>query len=489
MLNSTADEDNMKKQSLLGSVVALACAAVWAEVPPALKRYVVEDSSTLVLMHVRVIDGTGASPMEDQRIDIENGKIARVQSAKSRNALPPNAKVLDLSGKTVIPGLVGMHEHLFYPASDGGGDRLSFFSEMIDSGPRLYLAGGVTTARTAGTMEPYTDLTLKKLIDANQTPGPKLDVTGPYIGDVTELAPQSPPTNTPEDAARLVDYWATQGATSFKAYVGITAEELKVAIEHAHARGLKLTGHLCSVGFTDAVSLGIDNLEHGISVDTEFYPDKKPDVCPSGASQHFAQNVDIDSEPVKNLIRLLVERKVAVTSTLAVLEVGVPNRPGLENLIGVKAALSPEGWETYMSGRTRIAQLNDPTAGIVLKKEMQFEREFVQAGGLLMAGADPTSYGGVLPGYADQRNLELLVEAGFTPVEAIRIATLNGATFLGNSSIGSIAAGKTADLVVLNGNPARDISDVRKVQIVFKDGLGYDPAKLIQSVKGLVGRR
>ena len=121
---------------------------------------------------------------------------------------------------------------------------------------------------------------------------------------------------------------------------------------------------------------------------------------------------------------------------------------------------------------------------------MQFERDFVKAGGLLLAGCDPTSFGGVLPGFGDQRGIELLVDAGFTPVEAIHIATQNGAIFWGESdSIGSIAAGKAADLVVLSGNPAQSIEDIEKVQLVFKDGMAFDPAKLIQSVQGMVGQR
>jgi imidazolonepropionase-like amidohydrolase len=119
---------------------------------------------------------------------------------------------------------------------------------------------------------------------------------------------------------------------------------------------------------------------------------------------------------------------------------------------------------------------------------MEFAREFVRNGGLLIAGCDPTGNGGALPGFGDQRNLELLVEAGFTPEEALRIYTLNGAEYLGRANhIGSIAVGKAADLVVVEGDPSAHIADVEKVRYVFKDGVGYDSAKLIESVHGLVG--
>jgi imidazolonepropionase-like amidohydrolase len=472
--------------ALLSPVIAAS-----ANTAEGLKPYVAEDSPTLVLMHVRVIDGTGGAALEDQRIDIEAGKIVRVQSAKLRNAFAPNAKILDLSGKTVIPGLVGMHEHLFYTGPERGKDGLPFYVEMIDSGPRLYLASGVTTARTAGSMEPYTDLGLKKIIDKGEKPGPKLHVTGPYIGDLFGIIPQLHTLAGPEDAGRTVDYWAAEGVTSFKAYMDIKPDELKAAVEHAHAKGLKITGHLCAVGFREAAALGIDNLEHGIVVDTEFFPGKKTGVCPAKeAAEDFAKNVDIESAPVQAMIRDLVSHHVAVTSTLAVFEVSVPNRPAMKRMLRAKEALSPQSWQTYLQVRGGIAEQNDPLSAISLKKEMQFERDFVKAGGLLMAGCDPTSFGGVLPGYADQRGIELLVEAGFTPLEAIHIATQNGAVYLGEGDqIGSIAAGKAADLVVIAGNPAQNIDDIENVQMVFKDGVGFDSAKLIQSVQGLVGQR
>jgi imidazolonepropionase-like amidohydrolase len=471
--------------------VAVSAAALCAEVPPGLKPYIKEDAAVLVLNHVRVIDGTGAPPAEDQRVDIEAGKIARIQSARLRNAYPPGAKILDLTGKTVIPGLVGMHEHLFYTTPDRVGDRLPSYGEMTDSAPRLYLAGGVTTARTAGSLEPYSDLSLKSLIDAGKKPGPKLRITGPYIGDAMGVVPQLHTLSGPEDAARTVDYWAAEGVTSFKAYISIKPEELQTAIAHAHARGLKMTGHLCSVGFREAAAMGIDNLEHGIVVDTEFYPGKKPGVCPAQeAADHLEKNVEIDSPPVQAMIRDLVAHHVAVTSTLAVFEISVPNRPPLRNMARVQRLLAPQAWSTYLRIRGLNSEENKTHSAVLLRKEMQFERAFVQAGGLLMAGCDPTSFGGVLPGLADQRNLELLVEAGFTAEQAIHIATQNGATFLGeDATIGTLSAGKAADLIVIAGNPSQTIDDVENVETVFKDGLGYDPEKLMQSVQGVVGIR
>jgi imidazolonepropionase-like amidohydrolase len=367
------------------------------------------------------------------------------------------------------------------------------YGEMADSAPRLYLAGGVTTARTTGSVEPYTDLALKAAIDADETPGPKLLITGPYLEGTPSLGPQLHSLTGPEDAGRTVDYWAEEGVTNYKAYMHITVDELKAAIDHAHARGLKITGHLCSVGFTKAAELGIDDLEHGLVVDTEFAPDKKEGVCPGQREPMtaMAKSLDVDGPQVQAMIHTLVDHHVAVTSTLAIFESIVPNRPPLQQEDAPRREMATEAWSDFATTRAEIAEDGDSSNWpALLKKEMQFERSFVKAGGLLLAGCDPTGYGGILPGYGDQRGMELLVEAGFTPVEAIHIATENGATYLGEQEhVGSVAEGRAADLVVIDGNPAVKIEDLEKVETVFKDGVGYDPAKLRASVAGMVGIR
>jgi len=246
------------------------------------------------------------------------------------------------------------------------------------------------------------------------------------------------------------------------------------------------------VGFKEAASLRIDNLEHGLAVDTEFYPEKKAGVCPG---QHPPQaalsKLDVEGPEIQSTIKELIAHRVAVTSTLAIFESFVPNRPPMSEAMRVRQSLLPQAWGDYVTVRASIAGSSEPSVWATLfKQELQFERDFVKQGGLLMAGCDPTGYGGVLPGFGDQRNLELLVEAGFTPEEAIHIATENGATWLGEDQrFGTIAAGKAADLVVVNGNPSKDIHDVEKVEIVFKDGVGYSPEKLIESVRGLMGIR
>ena len=352
--------------------------------------------------------------------------------------------------------------------------------------PRLYLAAGVTSLRTTGSLEPYADLSLKKLIDTHQIPGPKLHITGPYLEGAGSFAPQLYELKDADDATRTVNYWMDQGVTSFKAYMHITRAELGAAIRAAHARGIKVTGHLCSIGFTEAADLGMDDLEHGIVVDQEFNAAKKPDECPPAANDHPSiEKLEIASEPVQAVIQKLVQRHVAVTSTLVIFETFVSNRPPLQDR--VLQALSLPSRIDYLSARTKVAEGKGSGAEL-LKKEMQFERDFVKAGGLLLSGADPTGYGGVLAGFGDQRQTELLVEAGFTPLEAMHIVTQNGAEFLGEGDrIGTLTAGKRADLVVIKGDPSQTIEDIENVEIVFKDGIGYDSRKLIDSVQGAVG--
>jgi imidazolonepropionase-like amidohydrolase len=434
------------------------------------KTFVTVDAPVVALTHVRIIDGSGAAPFDNATILISGGKIQAIENSDSFVS-PPSARQFDFKGDTIIPGLVGMHDHMFY-LSPGS-------KEMPFSFPRLYLASGVTTIRTAGAIDPDVDLRLKRQIDSGWLVGPKMHVTGPYLNVLSG----------PEQARNLVDVWADRGATSVKAYTHTTYDQLAAMIEEAHRRGIKVAGHLCAVGFREAAGLGIDSLEHGLIVDTEFDRGRIPDTCPvDGTPRPGMVVLNVRSPEVQAMIRDLVEHHVAVTSTLPVFETMTPLRMPFQPRI--LRALAPESREDYLDARHDINQETGSLMPALLKMEMDFERSFVRAGGLLLAGEDPTGNGGDLAGFGDQREIELLVEAGFTPIEAIHIATENGAEFLGESRhIGTLAAGKQADIVVINGDPSERISDIERVEIVFKDGVGYDSAKLIASVDNSVGSR
>jgi imidazolonepropionase-like amidohydrolase len=442
-----------------------------------LRNYIKHADPVIALTNVRVIDGTGAAAKENQTLVIRGGNIAQLGDAGSVKP-PEGATVIDLAGKSVIPGLIMVHEHLYYPT--GG----SVYAQLGASFVRLYLAGGVTTMRTGGNVNGVMDIKMKQEIEAGRQAGPAIDATAPYLNGPNQFL-QMHGLKDPDDARRQVEYWTQMGATSFKAYMNITRAQLGAAIIEAHKRGTKVTGHLCSVTYAEAADLGIDNLEHGFLASTDFVADKQPDACPGqGRGQQAVTAVDTSGAPFQALMKKLVNKKVALTSTLTVFETFTPGRPKPPGLDVLVADLRQQYERTF----ERVSQNAQSNYAKLFPKAMAMEHAFAKAGGLLIAGTDPTGSGGVIPGYSNQRQVELLVEAGFTPLEAISISTLNGAKYLGRDGrIGTLAVGKQADLVVIAGDPSKSIADIRNVETVFKNGVGFDPAKLIESVKGRVG--
>lgn len=288
------------------------------------REYVSVSEPTVALVNVRVVDGTGAPPVENQTIVIDGGRIAAV-GPSSEVEPPEQARVLDLAGHTVIPGLIGLHNHTFYTTS-GRTVQLQF------SAPRLYLGSGVTTIRTTGGTSPYHEINMKRDVEAGRTPGPRMHLTGPYITGVGGSSIMAQ-VGTAEDARRVVAYWAEEGVTWYKAYTMISREALEAAIDEAHSRGLRFTGHLCSVSFREAVALGIDNLEHGFFTNSDYVAGKEPSQCPANMRSSLLE-VDLDGAEVRQTIADMVESNVALTSTLAVYELSYPNRPPLEQQIG-----------------------------------------------------------------------------------------------------------------------------------------------------------
>lgn len=438
------------------------------------RSFLAVDTPVVALTHVTVIDGTGAPARTDQTIVMRDGRIERA-GASSRVAIPPAAKVLELRGYTVIPGLVALHEHTYL----GG---ISHPAPMMHSA-LLYLAAGVTTAMTAGSMLPYNELNMKRLIDRGALPGPRLHIGGPYL-----TGPRNEPgvfriIESPEDARRVVNYWADEGADWFKILNGPSAV-VSAVVGAAHARGLKVSAHLCSVTFVEGAKLGIDVLQHGFITNSEYVPGKQPDVCPS-TNQKAQADVDPTSPAVREDIRRIVAGGTPVVSTLAVYESFSLSRSRIDTaeLAMLAPAVRREVEETHAG----LAQSSFTVPDRLLTRMMQWERVFVAAGGLLGAGCDPWGTG-FLPGYGDLRNYELLVEAGFTAPEVVKIMTLNGATVLSEQKrIGSIEAGKAADLVVMRGDLSVDTKAIRNITMVFRDGSGFDPAKLRNEVRGKLG--
>jgi imidazolonepropionase-like amidohydrolase len=448
------------------------------------RQFIVADEPVLALRGVRVIDGTGAQPRDDQTIVLENGRI-RAVGATSQVTIPAGARVLDLPGHTVIPGLVGVHDHMFYTTPQGTTIQMPF------SAPRLYLASGVTTVRTAGSFSTYAELNLKASIERGDVPGPRMHITAPYLispgpnAGLSAMGMQE--VETPEAARRTVAYWAAEGAEWIKGYTQLSRAVFKAAIDEAHARGMKATGHLCSISFTEAVELGIDNIEHGFRTNSDYDAGKQPDVCPANHFDQLAQ-LDLSDPRIAETFRVMIAHGVGMNTT-TVNEELAPGRPGPD--ARTLAAMAPWIGERELQRRAWLDAGKKegetyPHMGEIYPKSRQYELAFVRAGGLLAAGVDPAF--GTLPGFGDQRNLELLVEAGFTVPEAVQIITANGAKVLGVlDQRGTVEAGKLADLVVIPGDLMTDPTAIRRTVTVFKDGVGYDSAKLIAAVKGQVG--
>ena len=461
-------------ETIAGTSAGAQRAADW---PQPMRTLITHDAPVIALTHVKVIDGTGAAARSDQTVVIENGRITAVGPSSSVRA-PSGAQVVDLTGHTVIPGIVGLHDHLYYTAAGGRSAQLTF------SAPRLYLGSGVTTVRTTGSRAPYAEINLKAEVERNRVPGPRIHITAPYItggtGNTTMTLLQ-----TPEQARRFVAYWAQEGATWLKSYTDIRRSELKAAIDEAHKQGIKVTGHLCSVSFLEAVEMGIDGLEHGLYANSDYVPNKQPDVCPTSMIGAGAA-LKTDDPQVQRTFRAMIDKKVPMTSTLAVYELFVPKRPTKDQR--TLDAMSPEVREDYLRARAQIDSNTSPVGLERFRAAMAYEKAFVTAGGLMGAGVDPTGNGGALPGYGDQRNFELLREATFTPEQVVQIMSLNGAKILGvDKDLGSVERGKIADLVVIRGDLSSDPSVIRQMVTVFKDGIGYDSVKMLESVRGRVG--
>jgi imidazolonepropionase-like amidohydrolase len=469
---------NIIRRCLAGALMAVPALPLAAqqrpEVTSAVRPFVAVDAPVVALTHVRLVNGTGSSARDDQTVIVSGARIQAV-GPTATTPVPAGARVMDLTGHTVIPGLVSLHEHTYF-----GGLRQTV---PMNASAWLYLAFGVTTAMTAGSQLAEQEVELKRGIDAGEIPGPRLHIAGPYIVAGARRTGPFRGVDSPDEARRFVDEWAGKGATWFKVMSG-PRDVLRWTIEAAHARGLRVTGHLCAVTFGEAAEMGIDALQHGFITASEYVPGKQPDVCPRG-NQRDQADVDVTSPAVRESIRRIVASGTPVVSTLGVYESFVPGRARLDPR--AMEMLAPEARREVEANHAELSTRGFNVPERLLTKMMAWERMFVDEGGLLAAGSDPWGTG-FLPGFGNLRNYELLVEAGFTPEQAIQILTLNGARILGEEDrIGSVAQGKAADLVVIRGDPVAAPSQVYEVTLVFRDGVGYDSARLREFARGKVG--
>lgn len=441
--------------------------------------FIAVQDSMIVLKNVTVIDGTGGPITYNQDIFIHNNKIAAI-SPTGKTPLPNNAEIIDARGKTVIPGLIMMHEHLFYAKPF---DNNYKGTHMTNTFPQLYLAGGVTNMRTAGSFEASADLNLKNAIDQGKILGPTIDVSTPHI-EREGFIPQLQSLYGDESIKNWMNYWFDKGITSVKVYNNITKDDLREIIEVSHARNIKVTGHLCSITYQEAADLGIDNLEHSFMASTDFVTDKQENKCVSGASS--LNELDENDPKLLDLMNFLIEKNVTLTYTPTVFEpfTGREVIPG-----GGKVALAPYLLEQMQKIYDQsINTKRDSLSLIGFNKEMKRILKFQSLGGKITVGTDPTGSGKTIAGYSNQRLIELLVETGFSIEASIKLSTLNGAAYLGiEKETGTVEVGKKADLILIDGDLSKDVSVIRKMELIFKNGIGFDSKKIFDSVKGKVG--
>lgn len=431
-------------------------------------KYVKYKSNVIALTNATVFDGTGDSAKENQTLIIVNGYFQSIAENSDIN-LPKNATIVNLKGKTIIPGIVGVHNHLHIP----------HFPFIGIEASKLYLASGVTTIQTCGSASPEEEIILSEKIKKGKVIGPDIFTSGPYFtgkgGNPNMIIPRNA-----KHIRDTIQYWTERGIKWFKIYRNTKPNDLKVIVEEAHNRNAKVTGHLCSITFEQATKLGIDGIEHGFNSMSDFREGKTYGEC--DGSWDYLKTLDIESDKVKQLQQLMIDNNVFMTSTLAIYESSMPDRAFADDRS--LWIMSPFLRSQYEERRKNFDNLEKgyDTKEKVLKKRMQFEYQFYKMGGNLTAGVDAGR--NVLPGFGDQRNFELLKETGFSTEEAIKIMTNNGAKVLEDSEIGLIKTGKKANFVVLNGN----IKDsIKNVETVFKDGYGYDPKLILQGMDGKFG--
>ncbi|MET6991587.1 amidohydrolase family protein [Sediminicola arcticus] len=441
--------------------------------------FIAIQDSMVVFRNATVIDGTGGPIKYNQDIIIHNNKITAIGNT-GKIVLPKNTKTIDASGKTLIPGLIMLHEHLFYAKPF---DNNYKGTHMTNTFPQLYLAGGVTTLRTAGSLEANADLNVKNLIDRGRSLGPTIDVSTPHI-EREGFIPQLQSLYGDENIENWMNYWFDKGITSVKVYNNITKEDLSTIIKVSHARNIRVTGHLCSITYREAAELGIDNLEHSFMASTDFVSDKPEDKCVFG--EPSLNGLDENDPNLLDLMNFLIEKNVTLTYTPTVFE-PFTNREVIPG--GGKAALAPYLLEQMQAIYDQsINTKRDSLRLLSFKKEMKRVLKYHSLGGKITVGTDPTGSGKTIAGYSNQRLIELLIETGLDIEEAIKLATLNGAQYLQiEKETGTIEVGKEADLILIDGDLSKDVTAIRKMELIFKNGIGFDSKKIFASVNGKVG--
>jgi imidazolonepropionase-like amidohydrolase len=407
--------------------------------------FTAQTPSVVAIVAGRLIDGTGKPAIENSVVILKDGRIAAAGTASS-TPVPDGAQIIDAHGKSVLPGLWEMHAHF----------------EQVEWGS-IYLATGVTTARDVGNEREFI-VAARDAIAAGHGIGPRLvmagvvDGSGPFALGVIRV-------DTPAQAREQVQKYKAAGFQQIKIYSSVKPEILKVVTAEAHRLGMTVTGHIpFGMNAIQGIEDGMDQINH-VEYLTAVMADPK------------SQTIDPDAANVKYVIKLLLEHHIVVDPTLALME--VITHPTAKPISAFEPGIlrvAPE----LREGLETMGMPPQKAEGSAAAFRAMFAtvRLLHQAGVPIVAGTDQT-----VPGFSLDRELELYVQAGFTPMEAIQAATLVPARALGmEKDSGTIEAGKRADVILVDGNPLENISDIRKVSAVFAAGRMYQPAALWTSV-------
>jgi imidazolonepropionase-like amidohydrolase len=417
-----------------------------------------------------MIDGTGTEPKEDWDVIVCDGKISDIGQNLS---IPDEAKVIDLSGLTILPGLIDMHGHLYVNQGNSIVNQRAYLN--------LFLAGGVTTIYSPGEFDAEGTIELQKQISLLKTNGPDILTAGPYFDHAPSQIPWIKGVNSIEELEFQFNLWKDK-IDGIKVYTRITETELGRLTKLADKYDLPVTGHLGSITASKAIDLGIDGIEHGIIGMPEFFEEN------FDLSSIACQDADLDLEnpETESLIQKVIENQVYITPTIVTLTM-------------LSSSYEPvTEWQKYvsedilasLSGLNKMVQDNQQIQNCLpnaVAKQNVMVYEIHRRGGLIVTGTDPV-VPMLTPGFALHREMELLVEAGLSPMDAIQAATLNAALSLRKEDeFGSIEIGKKANFVVVNGDPSKNISDIGNTIMVIKDGVQHDPAILRKSSLGKIG--
>ena len=396
----------------------------------------INSKGLVILEGASLIDGTGSPPRNDSVVVLKDERILTVTDKGNYTTYPKDSEIVNLTGRFLIPGLFDMHAHV------AGVLDSSYNQTFSENTLKALLDNGITTIRNPGgpTKE---SVALRDAVAAGQIKGPQIFTAGRLINGlpfptrfVETIA------NTEAEVREEVKSQADAGVDYVKLYVGLYPNLVKTAIDEAHNQGIKVIGHLYLTSWTDAANLGIDALTHGVPVSPFLLSEDKREIFIEngrGPFDHFLwlNLVELNSTKVNEMINALVKNKIPVDPTLSIYEAMLKDDPQNQHL-----------WS----------------------KVLQLTKILYDHGVTIMSGTDIPNFG-LIPGISLHHELELLVKAGINPLNVIKIATSNGADALGIlDDVGTIEAGKQADMIILNANPIINIRNIGAIEGVIEDG-------------------